>query len=227
MTGPGKVDVISWLNKNLGLLHAGAPVTIDITTPAGKRGKFRTTFIGLVPKDYVLIQFPDVQKLGSFSHYIVQGTNITVRGLIEGHEGAVVAFASPVRQTLHIPSRVMVLEFPKEVTLQTLRNNIRIETEIAVKVKIGEDYWQGNIVDLSVAGCQISLSNGDNLLLQKGQTIEVVIEDFQGIQNLKINPTICSTKTILNGVSMGLMFDDDVDTKEQVKRLLNHVVTGT
>ncbi|NMP32169.1 flagellar brake protein [Thalassotalea sp. M1531] len=206
MAEPVKVDVVNRLNRNLGLLNAGATVTIDVVTPAGKKGKFRTTFIGYLQKQYVLIQYPDSNKLGGFSQYITQGANITVRGLIEGHEGAVVAFVSPVRQTLQIPSRLMVLEFPKTVSLQSLRSTIRIDTDITAKIRVGEDYWQAAIMDMSVKGCQLSISNGDNLLLNKEQDILIVIEDFHGKQNVKLEAQICNVKPQIDGIAVGVKF---------------------
>ncbi len=226
MAGPVKVDVINRLDRNLGLLQAGSMVTIDITTPAGKRGKFRTTFIGYLPKQYVLIQYPEAHRLGSFSQYLTQGANVTVRGIIEGHEGAVVAFISPIRQTIQIPTRIMVLEFPKAVTLQSLRNTVRIETDISAKIKINDDYWQGAIMDLSVKGCQVFLKNGDSLLLKKEQVIEIVIENFQGLSNLKFGATICNTKSIVDGLSIGLMFDESQAAKEQINKLILHSVAS-
>jgi hypothetical protein len=56
------IETATRLNRNLSLLHAGSMVTIEIITPAGQRAKFRTTFIGYLPKKYVLIQFPDINN---------------------------------------------------------------------------------------------------------------------------------------------------------------------
>ena len=67
---PSNIDTSNRLDRNLALLHAGSMVNIDITTPAGQRAKFRTIFIGYLPKKYVLIQFPESTKLGKFSQYI-------------------------------------------------------------------------------------------------------------------------------------------------------------
>jgi len=226
MSGPIKVDVISRLNRNLALLQAGSTVTIDITTPAGKRGKFRSIFIGYLPKQYVLIQFPDATKLGNFGQFITQGTNITVRGLIEGHEGAVVAFVSPILQTIQMPSRMMVLDFPKEVSLQHLRNSIRIDTDISAKIKIGGDYWQANIVDMSIKGGQIYVTNGDKLLLNKEQAIELVIENFKGASNIKIPATICNSKSVVDGLSIGVQFSDLEKHKPSILNLVQHAVIG-
>ena len=224
MSEPVKVDVANRLNRNLGLLDAGATVTIDIVTPAGKRGKFRTTFIGYMPKQYVLIQYPESSKLGGFAHYITQGANITVRGLIEGHEGAVVAFVSPVRQTLQIPSRIMVLEFPKTVSLQSLRSTIRIDTDIRAKIKVKEDYWQASIQNISVKGCQLFINNGDSLLLNKEQDILIVIEDFHGKSNVKLDANICNVKPQVDGIAIGVQFK--ASHNEQVIELLHAALTA-
>ena len=225
MQGPVKIEVADRLNRNLGLFQAGSAVTIDVVTPAGKRGKFKTIFVGYVPKDYVLIQFPEAYKLGSFAQYIAQGTNITVRGLIEGHEGSIVAFASPIRQTLHVPSRLMVLEFPKEVSLQALRSSIRIDTSIDAKIKIKDDYWQAQIVDLSIKGCQIQISNGESLLLNKEQEVQVIVENFRGLNNLNINAQICNSKNLSEGLSVGVQFEQQDKTKQEVTSLLHHAIT--
>ncbi|MCH2058618.1 MAG: flagellar brake protein [Thalassotalea sp.] len=219
MAEPVKVDVINRLNRNLGLLHAGGQVTIDIVTPAGKKGKFRTTFIGCLPKQYVLVQFPDPNRLGAFAQYISPGTNITVRGLIEGHEGAVVAFVSKVRQTLQIPSRIMVLEFPKTVSLQSLRSTIRIDTDIQSKIKVKQDYWQAAIKDLSVKGCQLYIANGDSLLINKGEEVHIVIEQFHSKSHVKLGAEICNVKPQVDGLSIGVQFSKN--DKDKILELLS------
>lgn len=215
---PTDINTATRLDRNLALLQAGTLVTIDISTPAGQRGKFRTTFIGYLPKKYILIQFPDSSKLGKFSQHIVQGASITVRGLIEGHEGAVVAFVSTIKQTIQMPSRIMVLDFPRTVGLQNLRSSIRIETDIGAKVKVGEDYWQTTITNLSINGCQLSIVNGEKLVLSEKKSLEIVVEDAQGGNNYKFNGAVCNLKQQNDGLSFGVMFD--TESNEQVRQLL-------
>lgn len=221
---PTNIETATRLDRNLALLYAGSLVTIDISTPAGQRGKFRTTFIGYLPKKYVLIQFPESSKLGKFSQHIVQGASITVRGLIEGHEGVVVAFVSTIKQTLQMPSRLMVLDFPRTVGLQNLRSSIRIETDIEAKVKIDENYWQTTIVNLSINGCQLDIVNGEKLVLSDKKTIEIVIEDKKGGNNFKLNGAVCNLKQQSDGVSFGVMFDEA--SHEQVSQLLVNTITS-
>lgn len=204
--------------RNLAFLKAGAPIIIDISTPAGQKRKFQTLYIGYLPKKYVLIEFPEASKLGSFSQYIGQGTVITVRGLIEGHEGAAVAFISTVRQTLQIPSRIMVLDIPNTVTLQQLRSSVRIDTHINAKVKIDDVYWQTTITNLSIDGGQLDIINGEKLILAEDKVIEIVVETTAGENNIKLNATICNIKQQVDGLSFGVKFNQV--NKELVIELL-------
>lgn len=204
--------------RNLAFLKAGAPITIDISTPAGQRRKFNTYFIGYLPNKYVLIEFPDATRLGTFSQYIGQGTVITVRGLIEGRDGAAVAFISSVRQTLQIPSRIMVLDIPTTVTLQRLRSSVRIETQIAAKVKMDDVYWQATMTNLSVDGGQLDIINGEKLVLVEDKVIEIVVETSEGENNIKLNATVCNIKQQVDGLSFGVKFNQV--SKQQVIELL-------
>lgn len=221
---PTDIDIASRLDRNLAFLNAGSVVTIDIATPAGQRAKFRTIFIGYLPKKYVLIQFPDASKLGKFSQHLVQGTTLTVRGLIEGHEGAVVAFVSTIKQTLQMPSRIMVLDFPRTVGLQNLRSSVRIETDIDAKVKVGEDYWQTTITNLSINGCQLSIVNGEKLVLSEKKSLEIIVEDNQGGSNYKLNGSVCNLKHQNDGLSFGVMFEEK--SNDQARQLLLSTISG-
>jgi hypothetical protein len=212
------IDTETRLNRNLSLLHAGSVVTIEIITPAGQRAKFRTTFIGYLPKKYVLVQFPEMSKLGAFAQHISEGMGITVRGLIEGHEGAVLAFVSTIKQTIQMPSRIIVLEFPRTVGIQNLRSSIRIDTHIQAKVKIDQDYWQAIITNLSISGCQLNIENGEQLVLAEKKEIEITIEDKDGGGNIKLNGTVCNLKQQADGLSFGIKFNTEND--ENISQLL-------
>jgi hypothetical protein len=206
---PTQVETGNRLIQYLALLDAGSMVTIDIRTPAGQRGKFKTTFIGHLPKQYVLIQLPESSKLGKFSQHFVQGAAITVRGLIEGHEGALLAFAGTIKQTLQLPSRLMVLDFPRSVTLQNLRSAVRIETQIAAKMRIDNAYSHITVTNLSSGGGQLTTFNSNKLGLTENKTIEIVIENDDGISNTQLKAVVCNLKQQDDGLSFGVKFNDE------------------
>jgi hypothetical protein len=205
-------------SRNLAFLKAGAPIIIDISTPAGQKRKFNTFFIGYLPKKYVLIEYPDSSKLGAFSQYIGQGTVVTVRGLIEGRDGAAVAFLSTIRQTLQIPSRIMVLDIPNTVTLQQLRSSVRIDTDISAIVKIDGVYWQSTMKNLSDNGGKEDIINGEKLVLAENKVIEIVVETSAGEDNIKLDAIICNIKQQIDGLSFGVKFNQV--SKQQVVELL-------
>jgi hypothetical protein len=220
---PQHIEVAKRLSQNLGLVQAGSVVTMDVVTPAGQKGKFRTTFVGYLPKQYVLIQCPDNIKLGTFANYIKQDTQLTVRGLIEGHEGAVVAFASKIKQIITAPSRLIVLDFPHSVGLQSLRNSMRIDANILVKININQEYWNASITDISLSGCQLTIHNCEQLILSIDKPVEIIIEDFQDAENMKFSASICNVKQQVTGVSIGVKFASI--SKETVIKLLHHIIT--
>lgn len=224
MPSPIQIETTELINKNLSLLQAGSTVTLDITSPAGKKGKFRTFFIGYLPKNYVLVQFPDASKLGAFSQYIKPGVSLTIRGLIEGHEGAIVAFVTSIRQTLQTPSRIIVLEFPYKVTLQHLRTKLRIGANIKAKVGVGNEFFQGAISNLSISGSQVLVHNAMSLMMSNDKPIEVVIEDFTDLGNMKLKGLICNVRKQGNDVSLGVRFDDA--EQPSVLKLIQAVIKG-
>ncbi len=222
---PVKIETAERLNKHLSLLHAGCNVTIDITTPAGKKGKFHTCFIGYLPKNYVLIQYPDSKKLGGFSQYIKSGAKITVRGLIEAQEGVVVAFACDVRQTLQTPSRIIVLEFPYSVSLQKLRSNLRIDTYFPVKIGVKGEYFEAHIHNISISGSQLLVHNADKLMMSNNEDIDIIIEDFQGeLNSFKLQGVIRNVKKHSNDILLGVELSNS--QKNDVLSLIEYILTG-
>jgi len=221
-TAPIKVETATRLSRNLGLMQAGSVITIDIATPAGQKGKFRTIFVGYLPKKYVLVQFPDSKKMGNFGQFITQGVGVTVRGLIEGQEGCVAAFVTSIKQTLQLPSKLIVLDFPKTISMQSLRKSIRIDTDISSKVRIDKNVWEGMITDISSNGCQVLVNNGEEISLAKDKAITIVIDSYGDLSNIKVSGQICSIKPVTNGVSLGIKFSES--SKSSVTKLLHQVV---
>ena len=123
-----------------------------------------------------------------------------------------------------MPSRIMVLDFPRTVGLQNLRSSIRIETQIPAKVKIDEDYWQATIENLSSKGCQLNIMNGEKLALSDKKDIQIVIEEGQAIDNYNLSGAVCNLKQHNEGISFGVKFESA--SEEQVRQLLLNTMTS-
>ncbi len=199
------------LSKEFKYLLAGTSVNIDIITPVGKKGRFKTTFIGYLPEEYILIQFPESHKLGSFSQYIKQGLQITVRGLVEGHEASVIAFISSIKQTLSQPSNIMVLDFPKSMVIHNLRSTKRVLTDLPMKICTTPDHLSGTLTDVSLAGCQLELEQ-QKKGLDEGE--EIVIEVAENEQEtIRVKARICNVKPSDDGTALGCQFLNEQETE--------------
>ena len=206
-------------NKDLALLQAGSTVFIEISTPTGQKVQLRSIFIGYLPQEYILLKFPEVKKLDEMSHYIKEGSSITVRGLIEGQEGAVLGFVTTIKQTLLIPSKILLLELPKKFTLQYLLSSIRIDTKIKATVKIDQDHLSAMITNLSITGGQLTVDSEDRILLPENKTIEIVASGDENSEGITLNAVICNIRNKTNSLSFGVKFNEE--HKAEVVQLMS------
>ena len=216
-----QVDTKDGLSKEFKYLLAGTSVNIDVVTPAGQKGRFKTIFIGYLPEQYVLVQFPESNKLGKFGQYITQGTEVIIRGLVEGHEASVIAFSSTITQTLSSPSRMMVLNFPSKMIIHNLRSTKRVLTELPVIVKVTEQPWQAQLTDVSLSGCHVEASQGGEGDFVEGETINISVDVDDDI-GVSLNARICNIKPFDKGVKFGCQFISAQD--EQIEKLVHRAL---
>ena len=69
------------------------------------------------------------------------------------------------------------------------------------------------------------ITNGEKLTLTEDKPIEIIIEDFQGLKNLKLAAEICNSKIQTAGVLLGVKFNDS--SKSEVTKLLQEAVIST
>ncbi|MDO6610144.1 PilZ domain-containing protein [Shewanella sp. 1_MG-2023] len=206
------------LSKEFKYLLAGTSVNIDIVSPAGQKGRFRTIFIGYLPEQFILIQFPDSNKLGNFGQYFVQGSEVIVRGLVEGHEASVIAFSSTIKQTLSTPTRMMALNFPDKMIIHNLRSTKRVLTELTASIKIKEESWGAQLTDVSLTGCHVEVSEGGQDELVEGETINIYVDGDDEPQ-ISLIARICNAKTSEEGIKLGCQFISEQD--KQVEKLVH------
>lgn len=210
------------VSSQLSLLRPGAVVTIEISTPAGQKVKARSHYVGFLPKQYVLIQMPDTSKLGNAGQYIKQDAACTVRGLVEGEQGAVIAFICSIERTLQLPSKLIVLSFPQSIALQPLRKNTRISTTLTGAIVTNGESWKGTIKDLSVSGCLVSIANATELLLTENQDVELIVKDSTIDANTKFTGAVSNIKQRGGEASIGIRFTGD--NKEPVVELIEKIL---
>jgi hypothetical protein len=213
-----QIDIDSELDFNLRLLAAGSIIVLEVLTPTGQKKKIHSTFIGYLPKQYILIQYPDPKKLGHFSDYIKAGATVTIRGLHEGLKFAIVAFTAQVKQNLLQPSKVIALEFPKEIRVLYLRNGIRLQTEIEATVKFDKNNYPAQITNLSPSGCQLIISNAELSKFANDTEIEITVANNKEQEGFSVKACVCNSKKVPNGLTLGVRFIEN--SLPEIKTLL-------
>ncbi|QIR15632.1 flagellar brake domain-containing protein [Shewanella aestuarii] len=199
------------LSSQFTFLLAGTSVNIDITTPAGELGRFKTTFIGYLPQQYLFIQYPNSDKIGKFGQFFVKGTAVTVRGLIEGHEASVIAFQTTIKHTLSIPVKMLVLDFPQTMVIHKLRSAKRVLTELPCTIKFEDQELAATMTDVSLSGCHINIIDGGIGLLETSSIVTITMNADENNKNTLLSVTckICNLKPYFRGVEFGGEFDSN------------------
>ena len=192
------------LSQHLSLLDPGSQVTIEVLNTAGEKTRCRTLYIGNLPQQYLLLQCPEPAKCASMVSLLEPGVGITVRGLVEGHEGAIIAFRSTVKQQLTTPSRLLVLSYPSQSQLQNLRTTPRITTHIPLILRVDNAQCEATITDLSNKGCRVQLPANEQLALLNGQQVRLSIKE--GDKACELEGTICNARFGKSTWIVGLSF---------------------
>ncbi|QBF84041.1 flagellar brake protein [Shewanella maritima] len=204
-------------------LKAGSAISIDIITPAGQKGRFKSTFIGFMPNEYLLIECPDMGKLGNFSQHVVKGMKIAVRGLVEGQKASIIGFMSLIEQTVTMPSRMIVLSFPKAVSIHNLRATKRVDTELKVTVNLGTRSWPAVMNDVSLTGCHLVMQDCTQKSIPEDSDISIAIGDESGeadeVDRDTVIAKVCNVKQDEQGFQLGCQFA--VQQQQTIDKLIH------
>jgi hypothetical protein len=210
------------ITKSLAKLVAGSQVIVEVNTPAGPSSKFRTTFIGFLPRKFVLLQMPDVSKNLKLSGHIKDSSGCKVRSIVEGHEGAVIAFATKIKIITKMPAAMMVLQMPNEVICQQLRSSLRIDAHITFNCEVKNKPYDGHIVNLSAKGCLLEFDNDPNLSFKDRQPLSLCVELAELGKLAHITCEVCNIKNLHNHMHIGVEFTNQ--PCNAVTALLSHAV---
>ena len=212
------IDIDSELDVNLRLLNAGSVVALELSTPTGQKRKIHSTFIGYLPQQYILLQYPDPKKMGHFADFIKPGAQVTIRGLHEGLKFAIVAFTSQVKHVQLQPSKIIALELPPEIRVLYLRSGIRLQTKIEAEVRIDKIGYAAHITNLSPSGCQLIIDSDAPEALANDKEIEVTVIKHKEQGSFSVKASVCNFKQLPAGISFGVRFLDK--TLPEIKKLL-------
>ncbi len=180
--------------------------TALLIEPAGLGERFKSAFVGMERGKFLIAKIPRIPGVGEHL-YVDKG--VTVRYL---HEGNVYGFETEVQWVATAPFRLLFLKYP--VTLETLnlRNSQRLDCYLPSAVKLGEDWHDGMILNISAGGCQLALeSKGPRELPPVTADDQVMLEFkmFGTEQPIMIGGMARNVNlNSANRLTMGVKFDD-------------------
>lgn len=190
-------------------LQPSSWLNIDLITPAGQKVKYRTRYVGYIDSRYLLIEMPDAQKYDKSITFFQPGMKMTVRGIIEGTEGAVIGFIAKLSKIVLTPIKMLVLDLPQSVQYLSLRAQSRYRVTLPTTLLIEDIKANAMMVDVSTLGCLIYVKNTSNFEIEEGQKITLKLDkDAVGLE-LSLHCTTRSIRPKDQYVSYGLEFDQE------------------
>jgi len=206
------------VTKSLSMLVSGSSIMVELSILSTKKIKFKSVFVGFLPNQFILIQLPKLGKDSELSAYIKQGVACTIRGLVEGKEGTVIAFITSIEQIIKIPAKMLVLNIPKQVAIQSLRKRTRIETQLNFVSVLNENTIKGIIINLSIDGCLLKVQRDEQLNIVEGDKLSFSIPDKSFEEFSAIEGKVCNIKTTNKIHKVGIKFE--AGASELIKNLL-------
>jgi len=210
------------ISKSIAMLACGSAIVVETSSPSGNKTKFRSIFVGLMPKKFMLIQQPDINRNKDIADKINHGVACTIRSLVEGKEGAVVAFVTSIIRTVQSPAKMILLNIPQKVALQRLRKVTRIDTLLNVEIKNNELIKKAIMANLSTDGCLLNIKKTEQFSPKENEVILFSIIDSDYNDFTEIQGSVCNTKSSKNLDYIGIKFDDTSLTRvsDLVKKIV-------
>jgi len=210
------------ISKSIAMLACGSAIVVEASSPSGGKTKFRSTFVGLMPKKFMLIQQPDINRNKDIADKINHGVACTIRSLVEGKEGAVVAFVTSIIRTVQSPAKMILLNIPQKIALQRLRKVTRIDTLLNVEIKNDTLVKKAIMANLSTDGCLLHVKKTEQFSPEENESIMFSITDADHDNFTEILGNVCNKKSSNSLDYIGIKFDDTSLTKvsDLVKKIL-------
>ncbi len=200
-------------------LNAGEALKIRINTISVP---VESTFVGMEKHEYVLIKHPT--PFQTVKSKLFPGNDMVVQCL---HEGTAIAFQSRIIELVVKPIRLLVLAYPSEIVLRSIRNMKRINCALPVTLESRGVSKTGVVTDISNKGCGIFAKytpSERNYILRNNEPLLMKCR-FPGIANeKKIVGIVKNSRRFKLDVSYGVQFHElNRSTQEIITEYLEAV----
>lgn len=217
-------------------LTVGQKVEIQISglnVPA----RFQTDFIGAVMGRWFIVNMPDSRRYGELREHLYEGVPIIVRFVLENENGEICAFRSDIDFVVAHPTKMLFLDWPKQVESRVIRQGRRFDAYLPCAVeRLSEDNKvdasvEAIILDVSETGCKLRylLDEHDTedeqdkekgIEWKSGARVNIIVKQKSG-NTVKLGSIVRQVKASDDEVTLGVQFNS------QQKEAINGLFAGS
>jgi c-di-GMP-binding flagellar brake protein YcgR len=201
------------LSERISLMVSGSWLSLELISPAGQKIKYQCQYVGCINQRFVLVQSPDMQKYSNTLPFLKQGVKITLRGVIEGREGAVIAFSTQLIKNAHSPVPMLILTYPEQLEYLSLRKNPRLSTKLSAKVIVENNELDAIISDISKQGCQLVMAEKSISEVIEDAEVGIKLEDQTLLAESQLTGNIRSAKVRNHMLNIGVSFNEQSESR--------------
>ncbi len=193
------------------------PGTAVLVELKGLGGRFKTSFVGLVPNKSFITRMPMALEV---REHIYPDKNVMVRFL---SEGVIYSFRAFIDGSIMRPVPLLFITSPEKLEVVNLRKSHRVDCFLPVTVHLEELQYEGMITNISTSGCQMSFAKEDAKLVdlvKEGSKFQSEFFFFDKNETLRVESRVKSIK-MGEIPSLGVEF---VSLQDELKQNLEHYV---
>ncbi len=203
-------------------IDSGARIMIDVL---GTDSKMKSTMIGQVPSEYLIIKMP-VGKSGVRSK-LYEGNKVTVR---YAHHGNVYGFESFILGQVDKPGSMLFLDYPIKIAQASRRGKERHGCYIPCMTRYKDKELVGTILDFSSGGCRCILSEpgkaNKSMLPKPDEDLVLTFKSPEDESEMEIDVRVVSATDYHSAARFGMTFNNSEEgIEEKVESLLGFLAT--
>ncbi|EFL51065.1 type IV pilus assembly PilZ [Solidesulfovibrio fructosivorans JJ]] len=184
------------------------PGTRVLLELAGLEEKLATACVGHQRGRFVVVQMPSTTETARDALYqLLYPDNTVIARYL--HEGSVVGFSARLIRCIQIPFPLIFLTYPAHLESHDLRKHKRITCCLPGRIRLGDGYVEGLLMDVSISGCQFSIPRKASA---PEPAIDAVVElSCELIGSAAQTTFTCAVKRVLTSarrVDLGLKFKE-------------------
>ncbi|WP_105167173.1 flagellar brake protein [Pseudoalteromonas sp. T1lg23B] len=177
--------------QKIELISVGNMVDLEILLAASSK-RVKTEFIGYLPGQYLILNYPGQKQLGKAVEHVKEGASVIVRAVADHSDGQIIAFKTDIKAVAYTPTKLIFLYPPQQIQSHCLRHHVRIPTLIPATLMTSRSTCDGVIKDISPTGLQFSLRGAKVDLPLHDKSCHVVIAGKKK-EPIRLQGEVCST----------------------------------